>query len=245
MFVDRPTPSVPSMAINLPLRSLGFRYVKPSPKYCASTMGSPSWFVVIQGGLNNQAHLILLFGNVLRRIHRNEAELINDLVILGQDARLKDAETLRDVLAQVHVHSCFVVLELPACSSEQTRDRDFDRHFEIEGHIRLNRKTIQLADPFRRDAEDYVAGEGSVHIPVGEHEHAGFERRKNVMIEPARKIGRMQQTERRWGEALGFLSAFGRIFDQVRGVPFREKDFMPFRLKPLMQQEKLSALAGA
>src|SRR5574342_492225 len=118
MWGERPTPSVPSMAISLPLRSLGFRYVKPSPKYCASTMGSPSWFIVYQCSLNKAAHLVLLLSDILRRIHRDEVELINDLVILSQDPRLEDAEALRDVLTQVHVHAGFVILELPACPSE-------------------------------------------------------------------------------------------------------------------------------
>src|SRR5262245_38486047 len=158
MCVERPTPSVPSMVINLPLRSLGFRYVKPSPKYCASTMGSSSWFIVLQRGLDHQAHLVLLFGNILRRIHRDEAELIDNLVILGQDTRLEDTETFRDVRAQVHVHSGFVIFELSASPSDQTSNCNFDRHLEIEGHIRLDRKAIELANPFGGHPADDISG---------------------------------------------------------------------------------------
>jgi len=48
------------------------------------------------------------------------------------------------------------------------------------------------------------------------------------MIEPARKVGRVQQAERRRCQALVLLSLFGRIFDQLRGVPFREEDSVAF-----------------
>src|SRR6185295_2978775 len=142
MCVDRPTPSVPSMAISFPLRSLGFRYVKPSPKYCASTMGSPSWFVVLERLSYELAHLVLLRFDIFRRIHRNELKLVDDLLVLGQDVRLEDAEAFGDVRGQVHIHAGFVVLELRARSSEEPRDGHLDRNSVVEGHIRCNGKAV-------------------------------------------------------------------------------------------------------
>src|SRR6266513_1289606 len=64
------------------------------------------------------------------------------------------------------------------------------------------------------------------------------------MIEPAGKVGRVQQTECRRCQAFVFLSPFGRVFDQLRGVPLREENAMAFGLQPLVQQEQLRALPG-
>src|SRR4029077_2724027 len=118
MCVERPTPSVPSMAMSFPLRSLGFRYVKPSPKYCASTMGASSWFVIFERLSYELAHVVLLGFDVFCRIHRDELKLIDDLLVLSQDARLEDAKTFGHVRVQVHVHTGFVVLELAARASD-------------------------------------------------------------------------------------------------------------------------------
>src|SRR5437016_1069273 len=64
------------------------------------------------------------------------------------------------------------------------------------------------------------------------------------MIKAAGEVGRVQQTECRRRQAFVFLSPFGRVFDQLRGVPLREEDSMTFRLQPLVQQEQLRALPG-
>src|SRR3977135_14533 len=64
------------------------------------------------------------------------------------------------------------------------------------------------------------------------------------MIEPAGKIGRLSKTERRRRQAFVSLSPFGRVFDQLRGVPLREENAMAFGLQPLVEQEQLRALPG-
>src|SRR6185436_10552293 len=228
MCVERPTPSVPSMAMSFPLRSLGFRYVKPSPKYCASTMGSPSWFVIFERLSHELAHLVLLGFDVFRRIHRNELKLVDDLLVLGQDIGLKNTEAFGDVLGQVHIHAGFVILELPPRASEEPRDGHLDWDPIVEGHVRGDGEAVELANPFRRYAAHHVTREGRVHVAVGQDDHAGLERGQNFMIEAARKVGRVQQAERRRCQALVLLSPFGCIFDQLRGVPFREEDSVAF-----------------
>src|ERR1041385_1663948 len=177
MCVERPTPSVPSMAISFPLRSLGFRYVKPSPKYCASTMGPPSWFIVFERLSHELAHLVLLSLDVFRRIHRNELVLIDDLVVLSQDIGLEDAETFGHVRGQVHVHAGFVILELCAGASKEPGDRHFDWDLIVEGHVWCDGEAVELANPFGRHTSDDVARKSGVHIAVGQDDHAGFERR--------------------------------------------------------------------
>jgi hypothetical protein len=49
-------------------------------------MGTPSWFVIFERLSHEQAHLVLLGLDFFRRIHRNELTLIDDLLVLGQDA---------------------------------------------------------------------------------------------------------------------------------------------------------------
>src|SRR6266513_4636917 len=96
MCVERPTPSVPSIAMSFPLRSLGFRFVKPSPKYRASTMGAPSWFVIFERLSYELAHNVLLGFDVFHRIHCDELILIDDLLVLRQEGGLEDAEAFGD-----------------------------------------------------------------------------------------------------------------------------------------------------
>src|SRR6185503_12941063 len=176
MCVERPTPSVPSMAMSFPLRSLGFRYVKPSPKYCASTMGAPPWFVIFERLSHEPAHLVLLSFDVYRPIHRDELILIDNFFVLVQDARLEDAEAFCHVRIEIHIHAGFVVFELPACAPEEPGDRYLDWHFEVEGHVRCDGEAIELANPFWRDAAGHITREGGVHVTVGQDDHAGFER---------------------------------------------------------------------
>ena len=138
--------------------------------------------------------------------------------------RLEDAEAFGDVLAQVHVHAGFVELELSARASEEPRDGHLDRNVEVEGHVRCDGEAVELANPFGRHAANHVARESGVHVAVGQDDHAGFERGQDFMIQPAGKVGGMQQAERRRRQAFVFLSPFGRVFDQLRGVPLREED---------------------
>jgi hypothetical protein len=49
-------------------------------------MGAPSWFVIIERRSHELAHLVLLGFDVFRRIYCDELKLIDDLLILGQDA---------------------------------------------------------------------------------------------------------------------------------------------------------------
>ncbi len=206
-------------------------------------MGSPSGFVVFESVIDELAHDILLLVDVPGRIHRNQAIFLHDLVVLRQDAGLKDAKAFGQVVAQVHVHAGFVILELSPGSSEEPRDGDLDWYVEVKGHIGLNGETVQLADPFGRDAANDVACKGGVHVAVGKDEHSGFQRRQNFMIEPAGKVGGVEQTERRGGEAFGFFAFLRGVLDQVGGIPFREKNFVAFRLEPLVQQQELGAFS--
>lgn len=63
------------------------------------------------------------------------------------------------------------------------------------------------------------------------------------MVEPAGKVGGMQQAEGRRSEALRFFSAFGGFFHELRGIPFGKEHLVAFGLQPFMQQLQLSAFA--
>jgi hypothetical protein len=49
-------------------------------------MGTPSWFVIFERLSHEPAHVVLLGFDVFRRINRDELKLIDDLLVLGQDA---------------------------------------------------------------------------------------------------------------------------------------------------------------
>ena len=127
---------------------------------------------------------------------------------------MENSKAVINVLAEAHIHPGFVKLELRPRSAEQPRHGDIDRDLEVKRQVRANRKTIDLSDPARRDAADYVAGECRLHIAVGEHDHAGLERRQDFMKQPAGEIRGVEQAEGRRREAL-VLFAF------LSGVPHK------------------------
>jgi hypothetical protein len=49
-------------------------------------MSSPSWFVIFQRLVHETPHAILLLSDILGRIHGNQLILLDDFVVLGQDA---------------------------------------------------------------------------------------------------------------------------------------------------------------
>jgi hypothetical protein len=49
-------------------------------------MGAPSWFVILERLSHEPAHVVLLGFDFFRRIDRNELKLIDDLLVLGEDA---------------------------------------------------------------------------------------------------------------------------------------------------------------
>jgi hypothetical protein len=49
-------------------------------------MGTPFWFVVFERLSHEPPHVALLGFDVFRRINRDEPKLIDDLLVLGQDA---------------------------------------------------------------------------------------------------------------------------------------------------------------
>jgi hypothetical protein len=49
-------------------------------------MGTPSWFVIFKRLSHEPAHVVLLGFDVFCRIQRDELKLIDDLLVLGQDA---------------------------------------------------------------------------------------------------------------------------------------------------------------
>ena len=172
-----------------------------------------------------------------------EAELVHQAIVLVEDLPLEDAEALNSIGAPSHVEPRFIELQLDP-SGEQAIDGHLDGHPEVDGQIGLDRKAVQLADPASIDAAGRIAGKRGVGVAVGEHDHAGLERRNDVVEEPIGEVGGVQQAERHRREGILLLACLGRRLHQRRRVPLRHEDGMARRAKPLRQQADLRRLSG-
>ncbi len=184
-----------------------------------------------------------MFVDFQRGVYDSQAEFVHDLVVLVQHPRLKDLEAFHDVRAKPEVHPGLVVLQLRTCAFKEARQGDFDRNAEVEGQIGLDSEAVKASHPTMRNTPHCVSCEGCVHVAVGQNDHAGLERGQDLVVQAVGEIGRVQQAERQRRQDLRLLPSPGRLLDQLRGVPFSEKDVVPLGLKPFAEQAELRALA--
>ena len=163
-------------------------------------------------------------------------------VVLLEHLALEHPEALDGVRAPAHVHARLVELQLDA-PGEQAIGRDLDRHAEIHGEVRPDGKAVELADPAPVDAARGVARERRVGVAVGEHDHAGLERRDDVVEQPVGEVGRVQQAERHRRQRVLLLARLGRGLDERRRVPLGDEDRVAGGAKPLRQQRQLRCLS--
>jgi len=78
----------------------------------------------------------------------------------------------------------------------ETVDRELDRNPEVEREVGADGEVVQVANPLAIDAPRHVAGERGKGIPVGKHDHSGFERRNDLVEQPIGEVGGVQQAER-------------------------------------------------
>ena len=150
-------------------------------------------------------HESLLFGDACARIDDVQIELIHDSIILVEYFALKQTEAFGRVRAPAQVHARFVELELHAARHEPV-ERDLDGHSEIERQIRPDGEAVQLAHPLPIDPPRRVPRKGRVGVAVREHDHAGLERRNDLIEQPVGEVGGVQQAERHRGERVFLLA---------------------------------------
>src|SRR5438093_2634640 len=125
IWVERPTPSVPSIAIRCPGRGGIFRYGRPLPYQRLPALAGAIPALRCEGALVPAEHLLhhaaddaLLRRDVAGRVDHAEVELPRELVIDVEDAALEEPEALHRVGRQPEVHSRLVILELGAPAEE-------------------------------------------------------------------------------------------------------------------------------
>src|SRR5260221_2820867 len=243
-WVERPTPSVPSIVIRVPRRSRVSAYGRPWPKNCPRGASLPPAIMPSAPASeppDDLPDLLLLMVDAPGAVDDPQAILGRHPVVLLQHPPLEQPEALDRVLAQAEIHAGLVKLDLRA-RSEDPADGDVDRHPVDEGRVRPHRERIKIAHPARVDAAGDVAREGGVDIPIRQHRHAGLEIRDDLVGEAVREVGGVQQAEGAGGQEVLLLAALGRLAHQVGGVPLGEEDLMPARLEPFVQQLDLGAL---
>ena len=117
----------------------------------------------------------LLLRDAAARVHDAQPVLLDDVVVLVEDLALEDAEAVHGVRAPAHVHARLVELQLHA-SREQAIQGHLDRDAEVHREVRPHREAVQLAN-LPIDAARRVARERRVGVAIGQHDHAGLERR--------------------------------------------------------------------
>src|SRR6185503_5323986 len=183
IWVERPTPSVPSMTIRCPGSTPMFTYGSPYPNQDLPRfpppprivdLGRPWPRVSLQHPLHLTANGLLLGRDVGGRIDHAHTELRGDLVVVVEHAALEEPEAVDGIGGQADVHTGLVVLELGA-AGEEALQRHLDRHAEVEGQIGTGCEAVHLAEPLGMDAARDVASECGIDVPVGEHDHPGLQ----------------------------------------------------------------------
>src|SRR5258708_33963593 len=150
---ERPTPSVPSIAIKCPGSRFFVTYGRPCPYQALSWLRCGAIFsvssleiVVAKYFLDHRAHDLLLIGDLGSRVNRTHPELSRQLIVNFEYAALEHAETLDRIGREPDVHAGLVVLELGA-AQQQALERDSDRHAKGEGQIGPHRGAVHRGDP--------------------------------------------------------------------------------------------------
>src|SRR6185503_17541786 len=141
IWVERPTPSVPSMTIRCPGSTPIVTYGSPYPNQDLPRFAPPPrivglrrpWpLVSLQHPLHLTADEFLLRRDVGGRIDHAQTELRRDLVVVVENAALKEPKAVDGIGGEADVHAGLVVLELGP-PGEEALQRHLDRDPEVEG----------------------------------------------------------------------------------------------------------------
>src|SRR5580704_8397755 len=180
------------------------------------------------------AHLLLELVDGQRSVEDDEIIGVHHLVVLLENARLKQAKTFGAIVGQPQVHARFVILQFRA-AAQNTAHRDVERRAKIKGDVRDGRKAVKVAEPARRAAAGGVARECGVDVAIGQHEVVALEQWHDLTLATVGKVGSVQQRERGGCQQAALLSAAGRGFHQRRGIPLREVQAVAADFEPSLQ----------
>ena len=141
----------------------------------------------------------------------HEVELLGHALVLAQDPGLVAAERVEDVAAELQVHAGFPVVH--TFGLEHARHQVLHVDLQIHDEVGHDGEAEELARPFRVGAHDGIAGERGVHVAVGDHDESSAQRRDDLVLEPVREIGGIEQTEGGDVElvtGLGLVDGFGQ-----------------------------------
>src|SRR6266566_9650246 len=114
---------------------------------------------------NSLSHFLLLLFYVKGTIDDRESLLFGHEFILFDDSCLEHSVALKNVVAEVQVHSCFVELQFrPA--HENALHRNFDWYSEVEANVRCRGEAVRFPNPVRRASSDNVSSVGCICIPI-------------------------------------------------------------------------------
>ena len=129
-------------------------------------------------------------------VEEHQAEFTNVLgvllIVLLEDARLKELEAFRTLVGKAEIHAGFVVFQLGTVA-EYALNRDVERSAEIESDVGDGSEAVKIAKPAMGAAAGSVASEGGVNVAIGEDKVVALEKRHDLALATVGKIGSVQQ----------------------------------------------------
>src|SRR3954451_12582119 len=104
------------------------------------------------------AHQPLLADQRLRRIHPDQSELLDELLVLLADQTLEPRERDFGVRRESEVEASLVVLQLRTAATDAS-DGLGQRHVEVERERRLHGERVELPEPLTVDTANRIARE--------------------------------------------------------------------------------------
>src|SRR3984893_1079532 len=120
---------------------------------------------------------------------------LHHLIVVIQDALLKNTETFRAVQGNSEIHSGFIVLQLRAPGNDAVY-RNIQWSTEIKCNVGSRREAVEIAQPVRRTSASAIPRERGVDIAIGENQIAAMQQWHDLTLATVGKICRMQKRER-------------------------------------------------
>src|SRR3990170_2181776 len=251
IWVDLPTPSVPSITMSFPVRSARLWYGIPSPKklillpdiYCLRSLQKRRGPELFEPLAHDITHHGLLFFYRQGSVNDGQSIFLSQPFVFFEYPALKKNEALFPVFAQAEVHPSLMELQ-GRPSAQYPLQRNIHRDIEVEGDVRPDGEPVKIPDPFRVHAPYHVPAEGRIDVPVREDDHPCLERRNDKMREPVTKVSRVKYAEGGWRQQILLFPPFDGVVYERGRIPFGEEHLVSRVYEPLLQQLKLRRFPG-
>src|SRR4051794_29136700 len=192
-------------------------------------------FAQVQFSRDQFADHALLRFNVLVGVHDREPELGTHGQVLLEDPALENPKALVRVRRNAQIHARLKIFQCGAALQDSLQG-NLQIRLKEKGDVRKRGEIVNSADPLRGAAPRGVPREGRKYIAIAEDDITGAKQRNELPFVAICEISGVDQAESGGGEQFAFFALAGGGLDQIRGVPFTEKNLQALHLQPASQQ---------